>query len=120
MNFDALLILCGNVLFDVAGQLTFKAASSRADHAVGLRRWLRLFAEPLLWLGIALFAAEAFLWLAFMAIVPLGQAVMVASVNIVSVMIGARLVFSERLTRRQGIAIALIAFGVMLAGWRMP
>ncbi len=82
-----------------------------------MRRWLAMLGGPWLWLGIFAFVVEPLLWLSFLSLMPLSQAVMLGSVNIIGVMIGGRLLFGEMLTTRRLIAIALITVGVALVGW---
>ena len=79
----ALLLLAAVLIGNSGGQLMFKAAALRAETGHGLRRyWLALGLQPMLWLGMVVYVAEFFLWLAFLSVVPLWQGVMVASVDI--------------------------------------
>ena len=117
MSLLATILWLGNLICDTFGQLALKGASIRVGDANGFERWRRLLTSGLLWIGVGLFVFEAFLWLAFLANVPLSQGVMVGSVNIIGVMVGGRLLFNEIISRRQTIAVVLIAFGVALVGW---
>lgn len=83
----------------------------------GFERWSRLLSNGLLWFGVSLFIFEAFFWLAFLSNVPLSQGVMMGSIDIISVLIGARLLFHEVITRKQTLAFLLIASGVAPVGW---
>lgn len=114
----ALLLLAAVLIGNSGGQLMFKAAALRAETGLGLRRyWLALALQPLLWLGIVVYVAEFFLWLAFLSVVPLWQGVMVASIDILLVMVAARIFFNEKITPPRVVAISLIAIGVGLVGW---
>lgn len=117
MTFLVTMIWLANLVFDTVGHLSLKAASARADHLDGWAHWRALLTGPLLWLGFAAFAAEFFLWLALVSIAPLGMAVLIGCINIVSVMIGGRLVFGEPITVPRATAASLIGLGVVLVGW---
>ena len=117
MDHISTLLLLILLLTDSACHLCLKAAARSVGHATGARYWRLLFSSPVLWIGIATTAADFFLWVAFISRVPLGQGVLLGSVTIVGVMVGARLLFRERITNARGVAISLIAFGVVLIGW---
>ena len=70
-----------------------------------------------MWLAGLCFVGAFLAWLAFLARVPLGQAVMAGSITIVGVMLGGRLMYGERLTAPRAVAVSLIALGVLLVGW---
>ena len=112
----ALVLLAVVLIGNTAGQLMFKAASIRAagegmrDHVHALVR------QPLLWAGIAIYVFEFFMWLAFLALVPLWQGVMIACIDILLVMVGGRVFFGEHITPPRIVAISLIAVGVLMVG----
>jgi len=116
VNLLATLLWLANLVCDTVGQLAFKASTHRAARDTR-PHWQALTGDPFLWLGIAAYAGEAFLWLAFLSLVPLSQGVMMGSFNMILVMIGGRLFFHETLTPRRLGAIGLIATGVTLVGW---
>jgi drug/metabolite transporter (DMT)-like permease len=60
---------------------------------------------------------EGFFWLAFLSNVPLSQGVMMSSIDMIAVLIGAGLLFHERITRKQTLAFLCVAGGVALVGW---
>lgn len=117
MDAIAGLLLLGVLFCDTASHLFLKAASVRAADSEGLDYWRKLLALPGLWAGIATWVVLFFLWLGFLSRVPLGQGVMAGSITIAGVMIGGRLLFGERITRKRAAAIGLIAVGVALVGW---
>lgn len=113
----AVLFWIANILFDTIGQLSFKAAAISPGGLSGLARWRRIFGNRWIWIGASAYIAEFLLWLAFLSLVPLSQAVLVGSVNILAVMLGGRIFFAEKLTTRRTGAALLIACGVALVGW---
>ncbi len=102
----AIVLWVLNVAADTAGRVAFKSAAMRA----------RMFRSPVLWAGILCFALEFVLWLALLSLIPLSQAILIGSVNIVTVAVAGRLVFGERLHQMRIAGIVLIAIGVALAG----
>lgn len=111
----AVALLAGNLACDATGQVVFKlvasrTATSRKPHLVAVLRsgWT--------WAGLAAYAGEFVLWLAFLSIEPLGKAVLLSTVNILLVMLAGRLFFREQLTLRRSAAAMLIMCGVVLIG----
>src|SRR5260370_22555543 len=98
MSLFATLLLALVLIGNTAGQLLFKAASVRADHAGVAAHWQALALDPLLWIGIVIYIFEFFMWLAFLSVVPLWQGVMIACVDILMVMLGGRVFFGEHIT----------------------
>ena len=102
----AIVVWVANVLADTAGRVAFKFAAPRP----------RKFHSPVLWGGVACFGVELVLWLLLLRLIPLSQAILIGSMNIVTVAVAGRLVFGERLDAKRVTGIALIAVGVALAG----
>ena len=113
----ATLLWSANLLVDTIGHLSFKAASARTGDLEGLAHWRAMASGRWMWIGLSCFAAESWLWLAFLSYVPLSQGVLVGSVNIIGVMIGGRILFREKMTRARLAGIGVVALGVALAGW---
>jgi len=113
----ATLLWAANLVCDVVGQLSFKAAAVSETGTTGLERWRALFGNRWIWLGVGAYVGEFVLWLAFLSLVQLSLAVMVGAADIVAVMIGGRLCFDEAITPRRAAAAALIILGVALVGW---
>jgi drug/metabolite transporter (DMT)-like permease len=104
-----------NIFLDTAGHLSFKAAAdTKAADAQG--SWLAMLHSIYLWLGLACFCLEFAVWFALLSLIPLSQAVLVGSINIVVLMVAGRLLFRERLDRLRVCGMILIAAGVALAG----
>lgn len=104
-----LILVC--VLLEVASQLNFKAASDRASAAAPVVSRLR---QPLLWLGIALWATEVVIWLQALEHAPLAVAYPVMTLTYAATPAAAALVLGERMTREQVIGAALIAAGALV------
>jgi drug/metabolite transporter (DMT)-like permease len=117
MTWIATLLWGANLIFDTVGQLSFKASAAMAVEASGFERWKKMLSDHWIWIGISAFVMEFLFWLAFLSVVPLSQAVLVGSINILAVMAGGRICFGEKLTFRRTAAATLIAAGVALVGW---
>ena len=111
----AIVFWIAKVLLDTAGHLAFKSAAV-ADDEVELERWKTMLSSGRLWIGIACFCVEFVVWFALLSLIPLSQAMLIASVNIVSVMLAGRVLFQERLDTMRIAGMTLIAVGVALAG----
>lgn len=105
-----------NLLLDTGGQLAFKRAASGPVEDSGLRSWRAMAGKPWVWLGIACYCVEFFSWLAFLTLVPLAAAVLLATTNIVTVTLGGWLLFDERPTRLRLCGVALVGAGVAMVG----
>ena len=105
-----------NLLLDTAGQLAFKKAAIGSAGAVGALAWRAMLVRPWVWLGIGCFCVEFVSWLAFLTLVPLSSAVLLASFNVVTVAFGGWLFFGERPTPLRVCGMALVAVGVVLVG----
>ena len=103
-----------NVVLDTGGQLAFKAAASAPGD--GLARWLHMARRPWLWLGIGCYVIEFLIWIAFLSLLPLSEAILLGSINIVAVMVAGRILFGEKLTRLRMAGILLVTLGVAIVG----
>jgi len=115
MSSQALFFWIANIVLDTAGHLAFKSAASAHDNDE-LQRWKEMFRSPPLWIGIICFVLEFAVWFALLSLIPLSQAVLIGSINIVVVMLAGRVLFHERLDRLRIAGMTLIAVGVALAG----
>ncbi|HEX7948373.1 MAG TPA: permease [Phenylobacterium sp.] len=104
-----LILFC--VLTEVGTQLNFKAASeaTRPESPV-----LSLFGQPLLWVGVLLWAIEVVAWLLVLQHAPLVIAFPVMSLTYAATPLAARLVLQERLSRGQALGAGLVALGVLI------
>jgi drug/metabolite transporter (DMT)-like permease len=112
----ATLLLAVVLLGTAAGQLLFKGASVRTHRSTS-QLWPALALEPLLWAGLVTYIFSFVIWLAFVSLVPLWQAVMVANLDIPVVMVCGRYFFGERITRPRAAGVLLICVGVLMVGW---
>lgn len=115
MSSLAIFVWIASVFLDTAGRLTFKSAAV-TKRETELQRWKSMLRSPWLWAGIVCFCLEFAVWLALLSLIPLSQAVLIGSINIVVVMIAGRLFFHERLDGLRLAGMSLIAVGVALAG----
>lgn len=111
----ALFFWAINIVFDTAGHLAFKRAAI-VPHDTELGRWRAMLASRAIWVGILCFAFEFVAWLSLISLVPLSQAVLIGSINIVVVMLAGRILFGERLDRMRIVGMSLVSLGVALAG----
>lgn len=111
----AILFWIMNIILDTSGHLAFKSAAV-TEHDIELQRWKKMLSSPLLWCGIACFVLQFCVWFALLSLIPLSMAVLIASINIVAVMLAGRLILGERLSRRRVLGMSLIAVGVAIAG----
>lgn len=111
----AILFWTMNIVLDTAGHLAFKSAAI-TDHDIELKRWKIMLSSPMLWCGVACFILQFGVWFALLSLVPLSLAVLIASINIVAVMLAGYFFLSEPLSRRHVTGICLIAVGVAIAG----
>jgi drug/metabolite transporter (DMT)-like permease len=110
-----LWLLC--MFIDALGQMSFKAAATKVSNAEGLKRWQEMLSNFWIWIGIGCYIFEFFIWMAFLSMVPLAQGVLLSCLNIMTVMIGGRIFFGEKLTNKRILSASLIAIGVALVGW---
>lgn len=111
----AIVLWIANVLLDTAGHLAFKSVAV-TDDDVELHRWKTMLSAPRLWIGIACFCLEFAVWFALLSLIPLSQAMLIGSINIVVVMLAGRALFRERLDAMRIAGMTLISIGVALAG----
>lgn len=116
MPMSVLPIWLLTVALDTVGQLAFKAAASdpRAGH--GMARWRHMARRPWLWLGMGCYVFEFLAWTAFLSLVPLGQGVLLGSINIAVITLAGRLLFKERLLPMHVLGIGLVSLGVAVVG----
>ncbi len=105
-----------NVVLDTGGQLAFKAAAGDPAAGDGLARWLYMARRPWIWLGIGSYVVEFLIWIAFLSLLPLSEAILLGSINIVAIMVAGRFLFGEKLTRLRVAGILLVTLGVVIVG----
>jgi len=115
MSSQVVIFWIANIVFDTAGHLAFKSAAS-TDADSEIQRWKMMFRSLRLWIGILCFGLEFAVWFALLSLIPLSQAVLIGSINIVAVMLAGNILFHERLDGVRVAGMSLIAVGVALAG----
>lgn len=117
MTGEIVLLLAISVVCDVAGQIAFKLGANRLPDsaAVGLRAFLRqLVAQPWLIGGIVIYMIEFIVWVRVLALIPLGIAFPIASLNILGIVLASRMFLGEPVSRKQWMGAALVTAGVAI------
>jgi drug/metabolite transporter (DMT)-like permease len=115
MTGEILSLIAISIACDIAGQLAFKIAADRLPDAevAGVPAFCRrMFAEPWLIGGIAIYIIEFIVWIRVLALVPLSIAFPLASLNIIGVALASRVILGEAISRKQWLGAALITAGV--------
>ena len=110
------ILWLANMIVDTGGQLSFKAAAGHGRDLPGVAHWKYMAARPWIWIGIAFYVAEFFVWMAFLSQVELSVGIMLGSINIVAIMLAGRFLFKEMLTPWRVAGILLITLGVAVVG----
>ncbi len=117
MSSLAILLWLVNVILDTTGQLSFKKAALQPDSpVVSSHYWVKVFQQRWLWFGILCYVVEFVAWIAFLSLVPLSQAVLLGSINIVVILLAGRYFFAEHLTSTGILGVLLVTCGVVLVG----
>ena len=103
MTIIAALAIAFTILLETTEQLVFKAAAKFTDY----RKYL-------LTLGIVLHTGQLLCWFLVLTLLPLGIAAPLMGATYITVAVGSRLVFGEKLDRRRAIGIAAIVIGLAL------
>ena len=105
-----------NVIIDTVGQLAFKAAAGDEAAGDGLVRCIYMARRPWIWIGIGSYVVEFLIWIAFLSLLPLSEAILLGSINIVAIMVAGHFLFGEKLTRLRLSGILLVTLGVAIVG----
>ena len=97
-----------------AGQLLFKIAAGRIPAISGLADVPRIFADPVMWVAIAVYVFATVLWVALLQRVPLSYAYPFIALAFVLVPLGAAAFLGERLSLNFFLGSALIIGGIWL------
>ena len=106
----ALLGFC--VAAETLQQLSFKVGAARAEAAPRFARAIVL--EPLVWVGLLIWAVESIAWVHVLERAPLTMAYPVMTLTYATVPLAGLLFLKERMTRRQMAGAGLIFGGVVL------
>jgi undecaprenyl phosphate-alpha-L-ara4N flippase subunit ArnE len=117
MTTEIILLLAISIACDVFGQIAFKIGAGRLPdaEAVGVPAFcLRMTGEPWLIAGIATYVIEFVVWIRVLALVPLGIAFPIASLNILGIALACHFFLGEAITRKQWMGAILITAGVAI------
>jgi multidrug transporter EmrE-like cation transporter len=115
MTAEVIILLAISIACDVFGQIAFKVGANRlpAAEAIGVPAFCRrMVREPWLVAGIAIYIIEFVVWVRVLALVPLGIAFAIASLNILGIALASHFFLGEAITRKQWTGAILITAGV--------
>ena len=115
MTAEIITLIAISILCDVFGQIAFKLGADRLPDAavIGVPAFCRrMLGEPWLVGGIAIYIIEFIVWIRVLALVPLGIAFPIASLNILGIALASHFFLGEAITRKQWMGAILITAGV--------
>ena len=115
MTAEIIILLAISIVCDVVGQIAFKIGADRLPDAetVGVPAFCRrMVGEPWLVGGIVIYVVEFVVWVRVLALVPLGIAFPIASLNILGIALASHFFLGEAITRKQWLGAILITAGV--------
>jgi drug/metabolite transporter (DMT)-like permease len=95
-------------------QLSFKVGADKAGQAKGFVG--NVLRQPLVWLGVAIWAIESIAWVMVLQTTPLSVAYPVMTLSYAAVPLVGVLVLKEKMSARQWAGAALIFAGVVCVG----
>lgn len=104
------LLLFGNILLLVSGQIMFKLGLMKSGGLV----WSKLLVSPLIIGGIALYGLATILWFAVLTRLPLSVAYPLQALAYVLALVPAYFLFHESITTTKVAGIIVILIGVYL------
>jgi undecaprenyl phosphate-alpha-L-ara4N flippase subunit ArnE len=117
MTAEVITLITISIICDVFGQIAFKIGADRLPDAgaIGVPAFcLRMLGEPWLIGGIAIYVIEFIVWIRVLALVPLGIAFPIASLNILGIALASRAFLGEAISTKQWLGAALITAGVAI------
>jgi drug/metabolite transporter (DMT)-like permease len=117
MTAEIITLLAISIACDVFGQIAFKIGANRLPdaEAIGVLAFCRQMAgEPWLVGGIVIYVIEFVVWVRVLALVPLGIAFPIASLNILGIALASHFFLGEAITRKQWLGAILITAGVAI------
>lgn len=106
-----------SIASDTLGQVGFKFAAVEPGNIKKVSYWLSLLKNRWIWIGVGSYFIGFLTWIAFLSYVPLSRAILLASFNIITVMLSGYWIFNERLNKNRIIGIFLITLGVVFVGF---
>lgn len=114
-NRSAVGLLLASVLLAAIGQLVFKAALNQIGGlTVSIDMFVKLLTNPLMVIGLIIFAASAFLWLIALMRAELSFAYPFLSLSYVLVLVGGAVLFNEKITPLRVLGFAAIIVGIFI------
>ena len=119
---STLLILFVSVAFAFGGQLMLKAAMNEIGrigaHELGSlgSTVARAAREPMLWIGLTLFAISALFWLVVLSRIPLSVAYPSVGMSYVFVVLFSRLWLHEHVPPLRWVGVGIVVVGIVLVG----
>ncbi|MFD1179261.1 EamA family transporter [Paenibacillus puldeungensis] len=104
------LLLLGNILLLVTGQVLFKVGLTRS----GGLHWVKLMTSPYVISGVGLYAIATLLWFAVLTRLPLSVAYPMQAMAYVLALVPAYFIFNETITATKLAGVAVILCGVYL------
>ena len=117
MTVEIITLIAISIACDVFGQIAFKIGADRlpAAETVGIPSFCaRMMGEPWLIAGIAIYIVEFIVWIRVLALVPLGIAFPIASLNILGITLASHFFLGEAISRKQWLGAVLITGGVAI------
>ena len=116
-----LLLVGGAMALEALGQLCFKHTANRSVHGVDpVALMLHGWKHHWLYVGIACFVIEAFVWTLALSKLPISVAYPAGSICFVFVALFSRLILKEHVERIRWYGIGLILAGVALVMIQIP
>lgn len=114
-NLQSVGLVLASVACGAVGQLTLKAAmNSLGSLQFSVEALLRMATNPLLIVGVAIFAVSTLLWLFALAKADLSFAYPFLSLTYIAVLVGGAVLFREAVTPMRVIGFAVIVTGVWI------
>lgn len=115
-----ILMVLFNCVISVCGQLCLKISMNKVGR-IGMNELhsggallLKVLSMPLIWVGLALYAVGAVVWLIILSRVNLSVAYPLLSINFILIILAAWLFLGETLSVQRIIAISIICAGIVV------
>jgi drug/metabolite transporter (DMT)-like permease len=114
-NFQTIGFILASVLLNAIGQLVFKAAmNSVGPLEISLDMLLRMVVNPLLLLGLVIYAGSTFLWLMALSKADLSFAYPFLSLTYFVVLLGGALFFADQITMTRVAGFIVVVVGLLV------
>jgi drug/metabolite transporter (DMT)-like permease len=114
-NFQVLGFILVSVFLNAIGQLVFKAAmNSLGPLEITLDHMLKMATNPLLLIGLVIYAASTFLWLISLSKADLSFAYPFLSLTYFVVLLGGAVLFAEQITVARVAGFIVVIIGLLI------